>query len=370
MPDIANIRDMAGEPFTGPAVWRGADLADREEWVLRLSGRQIAELRTALRTARRRGTTLLRMTAADFPLPTLAGELESAAEELAAGRGFVLIKGIPVGELSEADAGAVLRGIGQYLGRPVPQDTEGRTLCHVRDTGGTAADSAAPGYRSRARVPFHTDESDLLGLLCLRPARSGGDTSLVSAAALHNAVADLRPDLVERLYHTHFFDRRDEHPPGERPYLAAPLATRYGAVLSMRYDRCRLEAARSLAGVPELEPADTELYDLVDALADSLRLRLDLRLEAGDLLLVDNHVVMHARSEFEDCDDPARKRHLLRLWLARHRDTDPPGVTALGLRAMEVRRGITPRDVIRPRSLRTTCPGAGCLDRRRHRADG
>ncbi|MEU7038385.1 hypothetical protein ABZ958_32615 [Streptomyces sp. NPDC046237] len=86
--------------------------------------------------------------------------------------------------------------------------------------------------------------------------------------------------------------------------------------------------------------------------------------------MVDNHVVMHARSEFEDCDGPAHKRHLLRLWLARHTDTGPPGGTTLGPRAMELRRGATPRDVIRPRSLRTTRPGIGCLDRRRHRADG
>ncbi|MGW2564372.1 TauD/TfdA family dioxygenase [Streptomyces sp. NPDC001514] len=371
MADITEIGDGACEPFTGPALWHGPDLADRDEWVLRLPAQQHGELRTALRTARRRGATLLRMTAADFPLPTLAGALAGIAEELASGRGFVLIKGIPVGELSEADAGAVLRGIGQYLGRPVPQDADGHTLCHVRDTGGTAAGSAVPGYRTRTRVPFHTDESDLLGLLCLRPARSGGGTSLVSSAALHNAVADLRPDLVERLYRTHFFDRRDEHAPGERPYLAAPLATRYGAALSMRYDRGRLEAARSLAGVPRPGPADTELYDLLDALAGSPRLRLDLRLEAGDLLLVDNHVVMHARSEFEDFDEPERGRHLLRLWLSRHHlDTDPPGAADHGPRPMEIRRGITPRDVIRPRSLRTTRPGVGRRDRRPHRADG
>ncbi|MFD7444844.1 TauD/TfdA family dioxygenase [Streptomyces sp. NPDC059909] len=370
MPDITDIRDMAREPFTGPAVWHGPDLADREDWVLRLSSPQIAELRTALGTARRRGTTLLRMTAADFPLPTFAGELAGIAEELASGRGFLLIKGIPVGELSEADAGAVLHGIGRHLGRPVPQDADGHTLCHVRDTGGTAAGSAVPGHGTRTSVPFHTDESDLLGLLCLRPARSGGGTSLVSSAAVHNAMRDIRPDLVERLYRTHFFDRRDEHAPGEPPYLAAPLATRYGAALSMRYDRGRLAAARSLAGVPRPEPADTELYDLVDALAGSPRLRLGLRLEAGDLLLVDNHAVMHARSEFEDFDEPERKRHLLRLWLARHQDTDPPGAAAHGPFAMEIRRGITPRDVIRPRSLRASRPGGECRDRRPHRADG
>ncbi|MET7497762.1 TauD/TfdA family dioxygenase [Streptomyces sp900116325] len=365
-----DIKGTVCKPFEGPAVWHGPDLADREDWVLRLSTQRVGELATALRTSRRRGTPLLRMTAADFPLPTLARELAGAAEELAAGRGFVLVKGIPVGELSDRDAGVVLRGIGQYVGRPVPQDAEGRTLRHVRNTAGIAAGSAVPVLRSRARGPFHTDESDLLGLLCLKPARSGGGTALVSSAALHNAVTERRPDLVKRLYRTHFFDRRDAHAPGERPYLAAPLATRHGAQLSMRYDRGRLEAARILAGVPRLEPADTELYDLVDALAGSPRLRLDLRLEAGDLLLVDNHAVMHARSAFEDVDDPERGRHLLRLWLARHGDTCPPHAGAHTSRALAIRRGIAPLDVVRPRSLRSTRPDVGRHDPRRHRADG
>ncbi|MFE2144447.1 TauD/TfdA family dioxygenase [Streptomyces sp. NPDC059456] len=371
MSNVIDIRDRLRGPFTGPAVWHGPDLADRDEWVLRLSSRQTTELRTALTTARPRGTTLPRAAAADFPLPALAGELERAAEDLASGRGWVLIKGVPVRELSEADAGAVLRAIGQYLGWPVPQDPHGHALRHVRDTGGTAPGATATGYRTRARVPFHTDESDLLGLLCLRPACSDAVTSLVSSAAVHNALADLRPDLVQRLYRNHFFDRRDQHAPGERPYLAAPLATRYGAALSMRYDRDRLEAARSLTGVPRPEPADTELYDLVDSLADSPRLRLDLHLEAGDLLLVDNHSVMHARPEFEDFDDPERGRHLLPLRLARHRDTDPPGTAAVrGPRAKAMRREIASRDVIRPRSLHATRPGHESRDRRPHRGDG
>ncbi|MFH9725585.1 TauD/TfdA family dioxygenase [Streptomyces sp. NPDC017254] len=210
----------------------------------------------------------------------------------------------------------------------------------------------------------------MLGPLCLAPGRPGGRTSLVSSAAVHEALADRRPDLVECLYRTHFFDRRDARAPGERPYLAAPLVTGHGAELGMRYDRDRLEAARSLVGVPPLEAADTELYALVDALAGSSRLRLDLSLEAGDLLLVDNHAVMHARSEAEDLDASEPGRHLLRLWLARHRDTGAPDTAARGPRATETRRGITPLDVVRPRSLRPGPPGGGCRDRRPHRGDG
>jgi hypothetical protein len=200
-------------PCSGPSVWQGGDLANREEWILRFSSHQLAEIDSALREARRRDLTLLKLRAADFPLPTLAGELERVGEVLEHGRGFALIKGIPVEQLGQVAAGAVFWGLGQYHGRPVPQNADGHMLGHVRDTGRSLADPATRGYQTRAALPFHTDGADLLALLPLRTPRTGGRTSLVSSAAVHNAVQSLRPDLAERLYRTYFFDRRQEHPP-------------------------------------------------------------------------------------------------------------------------------------------------------------
>ncbi|WP_328874300.1 TauD/TfdA family dioxygenase [Streptomyces sp. NBC_00287] len=329
-------------PCSGPSVWRGEDLADhREEWVLRLSPHQLVEIDSAVREARRRDLTLLKLTAADFPLPTLAPELERVAETLEHGRGFVLVKGIPVERLGAPAASAVFWGLGQYLGQPVPQNAYGHLLGHVRDTGRSLADPATRGYQTRAALPFHTDGADLLALLSLREPRTGGRTSLVSSAAVHNAVLDRRPDLAERLYRTYFFDRRQEHLPGEAPYAAAPLAVRRGGgALSMRYNRCYLESAQRFPQVPRLEPADVELFDLIDEVAGSPEFRLDIDLRAGDLLLLNTHTIMHARTEFEDHDRPGLRRHLLRLWLAL-----PHHLAADG-----ARQGVTPRDVIRPRN--------------------
>ncbi|GGX62819.1 TauD/TfdA family dioxygenase [Streptomyces fructofermentans] len=327
-------------PCTGPAVWRGPELTP-DEWTVRLGERQVGELAAALRTARGRGGTLLRTTAADFPLPTLAADLARISTTLATGTGFALVRGIPVERLTEADASGVLWGIGQHLGRPVSQNADGHMLGHVRDTGRSLADPSTRGYQTREAVPFHNDASDVLALLCLRTARSGGRTSLVSSAAVHNAVLERRPDLAARLYRTHCTDRRDEHGPGEPPCTRAPIAVRLpGGGLSMRYNRCYLESAQRFPEVPRLEPADTELHDLVDALAASPGLRLDLDAEPGDLLLLNNHTVMHARSAFQDFHEPDRARHLLRLWLD----------TGYGTTTEAARRGITPRDVIRPRN--------------------
>ncbi|MFD4689290.1 TauD/TfdA family dioxygenase [Streptomyces sp. NPDC058463] len=327
-------------PCSGPSVWRGGDPADHEEWILRLSPRHLAEIDSALSEARRRDRTLLKLTAADFPLPTLAGELARIAGTLEHGRGFAIVKGLPVERLGEPAASTVFWGIGQHLGRPVPQNADGHMLGHVRDTGRSLTDAATRGYQTRAALPFHTDRTDLLALLPLRAPRTGGLTSLVSSAAVHNAVLDLRPDLAGRLYRTYFFDRREEHAPGEPPYAAVPLVARQEGALSMRYNRCYLESAQRFPQVPRLERADLELFDLIDDVAGSPELRLDIDLQVGDLLLVNTRTVMHARAEFEDHDRPALKRHLLRLWLALpHRP-----------RTEDARDGVTPRDVIRPRN--------------------
>ncbi|MFE8948560.1 TauD/TfdA family dioxygenase [Streptomyces sp. NPDC007856] len=352
-------------PFTDPALWYGPDLAGHDDWVLSLSAETREELRTALRTARARSATLLRMAVADFPLPTLAAELRRAARTLSEGRGFLLIKGIPADLLGEAEASTVLRGIGQYLGRPVPQTADGRTLCHIRDAGPNPDEPALPAYLTRAALPFHTAEADLLGLLCLRSARSGGRTLLAGAAAVHNAVLDTRPDLAGRLYRRHLFDG----PSGDGAYLASPLVTRHGDRPSMRYDRVRLgNGARTACdGGPDGEQAaDRELYDLIDTTAASPAVRLELDLQPGDLLLLDNHVVLHARSAYEDFDTPESRRHLLRMWLARDEDAAPT-VRSAGPHSRPMpRTGVTPSDVIRPRSLCRARPGCDFTPLRTH----
>ncbi|WP_406383826.1 TauD/TfdA family dioxygenase [Streptomyces sp. NBC_01618] len=340
---MTDVRNVLRRPCTGPAVWKGPDLIDSGEWVLRLSPAQIDELEAALRAVRERSVPLLKVTAGDFPLPTLAGELARIADVLENGRGFVLVKRIPVERYSQAAASTIFWGVGRHLGMPVSQNASGHMLGHARDTGRSLADPGTRGYQTRARLPFHTDGSDVLGLLCLRAARSGARTAVVSSAAVHNAVLARRPDLVDRLYRTHFLDRREEQAPDELPYTAVPLVSWSRGRGSMRYNRCYLESAQRFPDVPRLDPADVELFDLVDALAASSEFRLDVDFEVGDLLFVNNHTVLHSRTEYEDFTEPDLKRHLLRLWLALRQGGG----------------GVSPRDVIATQS-------SACLGGFRH----
>lgn len=351
----ANAIEVLRRPCTGPAVWSGADMADRDEWVLRLSPEQIEELETALRAVRERGVPLLKVRSADFPLPTLADVLERVADELENGRGFVLVKRIPVERYGRAAASTLFWGLGQHLGIPVSQNAAGHMLGHARDTGRTLADPSTRGYQTRTALPFHTDGSDVLALLCLTPPRAGGRTVLASTGAVYNAVLAHRPDLIERLYRPHHLDRRDEHTPGERPHHVVPLAVWHEGKLSMRYHRPYLESAQRFPDVPRLEPADAELFDLIDRVASSPRHRLDVGFETGDLLLVNNHAVLHSRTEYEDFAEPERKRHVLRLWLTLRKGRGLPSHFWGDLpetRGGSGRGGITPRDLVTP-------PGSG-----------
>ena len=236
-------------PCRGRAVWGMSDLASSRDWVQHLSPAHVGEIERALRAVHNRGVPLLKVTAADFPLPTLARELRRIADVLENGTGVALIKRIPSERYSESAAGLVFWALCQYLGTPVSQNSSGHMLGHVRDTGRTMGDPATRGYQTREMLPFHTSGSDVLGLMCLRAARSGARISVASSGAVYNAILARRPDLVERLYRTHFLDRREEQAPGESPYslraarllvrreaerALPPLLSRIGAAIPPR----------------------------------------------------------------------------------------------------------------------------------------
>ena len=173
---------MSDEPRTiadppphvdGPAAWRGAEIRDRGDWTYRLSDAEIAELEQALAAARARGVALATLGPADFPLPTLGPVLHTIRDELIDGRGFVLIRGLPIERYSREAAATIYLGIGSHIGRPVSQNAEGHLLGHVRDLGYDPTDPAVRTYQTTERQNYHTDSVDIVGLLCLRPAKTG-----------------------------------------------------------------------------------------------------------------------------------------------------------------------------------------------------
>jgi hypothetical protein len=316
----------------GPGAWYGPALAARGGWIETLSAVELAELEAAARPwlARvgRDAAALNDLAAGDFPLPTLAARIASMAHELLHGRGFVLLRGLPVDRWGNRLSAIAFYGLGVHIGRPRTQNAQGHLLGHVRDVGLRSDDPNVRIYQTHERQTFHTDSADVVGLLCLQTAKAGGLSALVSSITLYNELRARRPDLACRLFAPFATDRRGEVPAGGKPYFTIPVFNWHAGMLSAIYQRQYIDSAQRFADAPRLAPADVEALDLLDALTNDPALHLTMALERGDLQFVHNHTLLHDRTAFEDHPEPARRRHLLRLWLAPPDARPLPGVFA------------------------------------------
>lgn len=302
---------------SGPAAWTASRWRDPEDGVIRLSDAEISEIEAALGLwAWRGGDRPAPLEAADFPLPTLGPKLAQVRRTLLDGCGFVLMRGLPVQRWSRRDSALAFIGLGAHLGRARSQNAAGHLLGHVRDLGLTSADPSVRIYQTRERQTFHTDSCDVVGLLCLVEARSGGDSLLVSSTTLFNEMRRRRPELALRLFEPLATDRRGEIPAGMAPFFEIPVFSWYQGFLTAIYQRQYIESAQRFPEARRLDAQLREALDLFDALAEDPALHLRMRLEPGDMQFVHNHTMLHDRTAFEDDPDPQRRRHLLRLWLA------------------------------------------------------
>lgn len=310
------VSEHALAPIDSDAAWYGRDLQTDESWMEQLGPDEVAEILAAVERVDALGIRMLDMKRADFALPTLSERIRTLAHELDAGRGFWLLRGLPLGELSKRDAAVAYWGLGLHLGTPVSQNARGHLLGHVTDEGVDITDPGARGYQTRVRLPYHTDSSDTVGLLCLQPSKSGGLSSIVSSTTVFNETVRRRPDLAHLWFERWYYDRRNEQRPGEDPFYRTPLAHLEGGVLSIRYVRSFLDTAQRHDAVPRRTDEERAFLDLVDEITneDGIALHMDFR--PGDIQFVCNYTIFHSRTSYEDWPEPERKRHLLRLWIA------------------------------------------------------
>lgn len=299
----------------GPSAWVGADLAQRpHEWIHQLSPRELAEIEAAVTALR--GCDIAELRRADFPFPTLGPVLERLRDEVLNGRGFVLIRGLPVADRSIADSAAAYWGIGTWFGNARSQNAKGHLLGHVRDLGMSTRDPNVRIYQTTERQNFHTDSCDIVALLCLQTAKSGGLSSLTSSMSIYNAMATRRPDLAARLLQPFPTDRRGEIPDGKNPWFDIPVFNDYQGYLSAIYAPHYVRSSQRFPEARRLTAEDMEALEMFDSLAEDPELRLDMEFRPGDMQFVHNHTILHDRTAFEDWPEPERRRHLLRLWLA------------------------------------------------------
>lgn len=306
--------DVRRAPLGGAAAWRGDEVRRRDDWIAPFSAAEIGELQAAVAGLRRRGAAMGEVRREDAPLPGLAPRIAAWRRELRDGRGFVLLRGLPVEAWGDDDSALAYWLLGQHLGRPGAQNPAGELLGHVVDTGEDAANPYVRRYRTAGDIAWHCDLADVVGLLCLRQAPRGGASRIVSSVAVYDELLRRRPQLVERLYEPFALDVRDEQSGGGPAWVPIPPCRHAGGRLRTFYHSDYFRSAQRHADVPRFTALEQELLDLYEAIAGEPEMHLDMELQPGDVQLLSNHTILHARTAYED--DPRRPRHLLRLWLS------------------------------------------------------
>ncbi len=285
-------------------------------WLVQLSAGDIADLEAAARQYLSLGRDVGQISASDFPLRTFGDPLKRLRHKLLHGNAVEVLRGLPMERYTLEFAATIFCGIGAHLGSARSQNASGHILGHVRDTGASSRDPNARIYQTSERQTFHTDSADVVGLLCLHEAREGGRSLLVSAISIYNRMWAMRPDLVHLLFEPIATDRRGEVPEGARPWMEIPVLSWHAGHLTVFYQRQYIDSAQRFDGAPRLTAAHVEALDLFDALANDPELHFGMQLQPGDMQFVYNHSQLHDRTAFVDWPEPARRRHLLRLWLS------------------------------------------------------
>jgi len=303
-----------GAPVDHPSAWKVADFTSPADYTIELDASQLREIERAMRQIKAAGLGLDDLQHEHFPLPSLRPVIAEIRHHVADGRGFVVVRRLPVERWSKDEIGMIFWGIGTHLGRGLSQSVLGDRLGHVKDF--SREDPLARAYRNKQELSPHTDSCDLVGLMCLRTAKSGGVSRLTSAITAHNLMREADPEALECLYRGYAFHRRGEEQPGDLPFTPhrVPVFSNTEGMISARYVRTYVEAGEAAAGRP-MGDADLAVLDRLEEISKRPDLMLEFTLQPGEMYFINNYTILHARTAFDDFDEEDRRRHLLRLWL-------------------------------------------------------
>jgi len=336
------------EQVIDPAGWLPEELAANNDWIYELSDPECHQIVDAINVIENRGLDLRNVKKSDFQLNGFENVLSDIRDEFQNGRGFVLIRGLPVDEMTRAQSAIAFWGIGTHLGRAVSQNGQGHLLGHVKDVGGDYADKNTRGYLSNSAMGFHADRCDYVALLCLQTSKSGGESRIASSVSLYNKMLKERPDLVEELCNDFYWSRIGEIPPGLGPFYLMPVFSFDQGFICIRGVSTQIYKSQGMEGVPDYSDKQHEALDYFKATVE--KLAFDMEFRKGDIQILHNHVILHSRRGFEDWEVLEKRRHLLRLWLRDESgrplmDEYKRAISGIELEGVELK---TPLDVVAP----------------------
>ncbi len=298
--------------------WVAADLKNKDRWIYQLSATEVDALDQALKYARAKGETFEAMTKESFALPALRATFDRVLEELEHGLGFFVLRGLPAAKYTKDDLRLMYWGIGLNIGTAVTQSNRGDMLGDVRDYGVDTYSKKGRGYMSNQHLHFHSDTADVTCLMVLRVAKSGGLSRFVSSIAIHDEIKRTRPDLLDVLFQPIHMSWKGQEAPGQPSYYPQPIFSRQDGIFASRFIPQHIigYSVDPLPEVPPLTDKQKEAIQYVEKLANDPAFFGEMMFEPGDMQFMNNHVMYHSRTEFEDWPEPDRRRHLIRMWLS------------------------------------------------------
>lgn len=301
-------------PIEGPGVWYGPAMGKLDDWKYELSSSERDELLDA--TQQTRSIAIKSIGRDEFHLPTLGRTFDKLRRSVLRGRGFVVLRRVPIEDLDFASIARMYWGIGSHFGSARSQNTRGHLLGHVTDISAEFENKSDRGYLSNRHLSYHCDSVDIVSLMCLRKAKQGGESSIVSSYTLHNEMWKRRPDLAHALYGPVARDRRDEVPQGKGPWYELPVFNYLEGRLSINFLRKHIDTSQRHPDARRISDTMVEALDLFFELANDPAHYLRMSFEPGDVQILHNHQILHDRTAYEDWPEAEKRRYLLRLWLA------------------------------------------------------
>lgn len=302
----------AGRLINDATVWGRDDFPDDRSWVEPLPESLVADMQSNLSGLKRRQLAAQEITPADFPLPMSAGFLDAVNTMIEHGPGFALLTGFPIDRFSYDDTVLLYAGLMSHFGSITVQSRAGEYVVDVSDKGRPIGPEAR-GHYGRDGLPFHADGGNAVSLLCLQTAPEGGRSLLVSGAKIYNEVVRQHPEylpILECGFHHH---RREERDPGDAPVTPwrTPVFAFYDRHFHIAYVRPSIDFCAAEGVLISAE--EVAAMDFIDAVIARPETQVSMALRPGDLQIVNNFLVLHSRTAYQDTG--GHRRHLVRLWL-------------------------------------------------------
>ena len=304
-----------------PGAWRACDV-DKESFTIHLKARHLEALDLALQAAKQKTDAAEQITREDFPLNAIESDIKLWREQVMFQSGIIILEGFPLESYSKDEMGMIHFGLGTHFGTAMSQSVMGDRLGHVVNVGGK--DPKERAYRNSTELDMHTDACDIVAMMCLQKAKTGGYSGYVSALSIYNEILRRARELMPLLMEGFHYHRFGEEAPGQSPVTEEkiPVFSFRDDYLSINYLRSYIEMTAEKMQTT-LSTKQITALNLVDEIALDDDFALKFITQPGEAVYFNNLTVLHNRTAFEDSDLPAEKRHLMRLWLVAHEPRRP-----------------------------------------------